>query len=321
VCLLPAAFAQGVLYRERSFTFSGGFTGCTNCGGGDAAFSCSNLPSWNGGVQKFTIYDVPNGYALTNVLVKIKGSYNCQSGSEASLVNVTLNGQVVDTLTVSGANQCKCGSCDGEITFTNRFFQGGFPGFNNYGTNILQITPVNGNDICLSSAVLNMTFTIPQRKTAVAVASYNSTGSAWQNCQSPRVSGCFNLGQYTNSIASGCCWQFADLAFQDPVGNKGRVISVDVEVFAGWSSSSYSKTAEVKVNDQLIEAKVVGTWGTTGSCQFCQGSKLFETPQPFMFGYPNYVSGGRNVVRVSMRSQYTVNPFVVGQAVVVVSYV
>lgn len=320
-----SAYSQSI-YRMYNFTWGGAFTPCTNCGGPDGAFACSNnIGNWNDGINKVKFYkDIPEGYVLTGLTATVKGTYNCLNNGFKSVVGVYFQDTPVDVQVLDGSNQCKCGTCDGDRTFNNHFFRAGWPNVNykyNEGPNIVRVVPGAENPICLSSMMMNATFTKTNRRTEIVDLVAGNTTSAFGSCASSSVKICGNApGQYWVSSA-GNYFQFLDLKFNDPVGSQGRVIAVDALIYAQWGKNyNQDYPATVSVQGQLIDGAKATVY--SDACVGCGGAFSVYTPQPFQFGWPNYAVGGVNTLSIKVdRRGNSAYPFAISRVVLSISYI
>jgi hypothetical protein len=302
LALAVAASAQSV-NRQYTLNWGGAFPGCTNCGGAESAFACSNgIGKWNEGINKIKFAgDVPSGYVLTGVTGTLLGTYNCLNVASKSVVGLYLAGVPIDVQRLDGSNQCKCGTCDGPRTYTNDFFRTGWPGLSYTNQNQIQVDAGAEDPICLSSLTLNATFTKTSRKNYILDLQANSTANF------------YSCGTAANICASNNFWassgsnteQKINIPFTDPVGASGRVIAVDAIVFGQWGNQGGYQPDFLLDNQIIGKGSNPGLWDQT--CKGCGGSSYAFTPQPFQFGWPNYVSGGSNVftIRLYRGGSYT----------------
>jgi len=299
----------GPVVRNKFFTWSGGFAGCSNCGSPVTKFACSNgIGDWQDGYQTFSLSDVPTGYALTEVQVDLTGTFSCLT-NQNSLVNVTLNGIIVDSKSLYGSSGCTCNSCDGTKTFSNKFFTRGFPGKFSGANNYLQVVSAL-SPICLSSANMTLVFSKPDFK-AVSINIYpTSNNTIRTDCYA-----C--MGTNTSAVSSP---NLIDFIFRDPLPAGKTPVAIAARVFGRWNGFYGSSGAvQIAVSGQTIASRTIPTQSFSSSnCNYCLGG-LDWSSQMFMFGWPNYLAGGHNLLRIYQ--SWSSSTYAVGSITLTITYI
>ncbi|MBS1637133.1 MAG: gliding motility-associated C-terminal domain-containing protein [Bacteroidetes bacterium] len=198
--LSKQTIAQSV--ATTTITFSGfqGCGGCTVCG---ADYYCFNtLSSYCGNTApcgtKTFIDPVPAGNIVTSVLVGYY-SADCSGGS----LSATINGNAVPTVN-EGNTGCACSNNPCGISASSSSnFPCGLPGYNNGGSNSLQLC--TGANVCINKLTLTLTYAPANQATpatqpgAISGSTVFCAGMA-QTYSIPAVA---NAASYTWTVPAG----------------------------------------------------------------------------------------------------------------------
>jgi hypothetical protein len=275
-------------------------------------FACSNnIGNWNNGFQTFSLSDVPSGYVLSEVSVNLTGTFNCLNQNSLSLVNVTINGVVIDTKSVSGGSGCTCNSCDGVRSFSNKFYAFGFPGKFSGASNYMQVISVL-SPICLSSADLMMTFYKPASDQKAI------TFNIWPVPNNTVEAGNCHACMFNNGSAQSSPY-YVFFGFKDPLPAGKTAVAMSARVYGRWNYLSGNSNAGVKLTiaDQAVDTRVI-PGSVNNQCDFCGGGVDWKSTT-YMFGWPNYSYGG--YIKGSLYQSYTSSPYVVGMITITIIYI
>jgi len=294
-CLFSSIFCQESY--NVTVSWDGGLPKCSNCGPASKYACSAGIGHWNKGIQLFQDPSGgTSGLLLTSMTATLYGSYSCSSASPVT-VQLSLNGDLIDVLPVTGSVLCKCNTCDGPVQFSTTEWLGGAPHYKYGAANAFQVTLLTpGNSICLNRAELSLTFSQPEYKTAYTRVNYISS-------QSSACPLCAGTGNYSST--SFFDWNSGIQNFNDPVPSGNIVISVYATIYGVYPYSGSVNVTLLLAGNTIGVATITG--GGSNVCNSCQGGITVGNGNVYQTGWPGYAYGSSNQLKVSAPYSYYVS--------------
>ena len=258
---------------------------------------------WNNGTLSFA-NPLPVGAIAVSMKVQVYGSWSCDPTLSSSMFGVSLNGvthYVIENAATT--TNCRCDTCDPSVTLTADY-RNGLPGYLGT-TNRLQINAYR-NSLCVNRVEVTIGYnaaTTTELPYVFQQVPFNPNPEGTAACAT------CNSGQKGESTwCSNSTSTTLTVQFTDPVPSGAILVALDLHASYNFATRSYTSSYYSRLgfalDGTLTNEVTLPDVGWRGSKCGCYGNIIMQSAL-YQRGWPNYVYGGANSLRITVTRTYS----------------